>query len=162
MNEHELKLHCMLFGCPSVIVLCVYAAAHACSFNYKSDYTTLQPNLSQEPHFHSISKMVKLIAAIGIYYIILHRNCSLQVGLTPFMGWICFVIITIMIMIMIIIQFSESCLTQFPLQIQTYRTLICWWEGTIIFKAAIFTLISSVNKLCGSRIDEKTQQFFSS
>ena len=40
MNEHELKLHCLLFGCPSVIVLCVYAA-HACSFNYKSDYSTV-------------------------------------------------------------------------------------------------------------------------
>ena len=26
------------FGCPSVIVLCVYTA-HACSFNYKSDYS---------------------------------------------------------------------------------------------------------------------------
>ena len=48
MNEHELKLHYILFGCPSivvngackVIVLCVYAA-HACSFNYESDYSYL-------------------------------------------------------------------------------------------------------------------------
>ena len=38
-----MKLHCVLFGCPSVvtervIVLCMYAA-HTCSFNYKSDYS---------------------------------------------------------------------------------------------------------------------------
>ena len=45
MNEHELELHCVLFGCPIVvvngarIVLCVYTVTvHACSFNYKLDY----------------------------------------------------------------------------------------------------------------------------
>ena len=42
-----MKLHCILFGCLSVVVnrvrlqlfcACMYAA-HACSFNYKSDYS---------------------------------------------------------------------------------------------------------------------------
>ena len=45
MNEHELKLHCVL-SCTRalllterVIVLCVYAA-HSCSFNSWSDYSS--------------------------------------------------------------------------------------------------------------------------